>query len=199
MDEFLRNSPKWLIVGGALALALVIMMVLNPPYSACDSQFDVFKNSETPFLYLDPTKKFMTETDLQRSRKICEERNLPGSCFQMFEGLRLLVRDLETVSFACQAHIIERAEVKCAVFESVSFIVKLAWGLVPPQSYLDKTGWLDSVHLGTFCDLHGKIKEYFSDDEWANYREEILKSLPGSDKLDRKELWNRSLFSLKCP
>lgn len=199
MDEFLRNSPRWLVVGGALALVLAFVLVFNPPYSACDSQFEVFKSSLTPFLYLDPTKKFMTETEFQKNIKICEERNLPGSCFQLFEGLKFVVRALDTVSSDCQPTIAQKAEVKKVLFESVSFIVKLAWGLMPPQSYLDKTGWLDTVHLSTFCEVQNKITENFSESEWAQYREQVMSQLPGADKLDRKEIWNRSLFSLKCP
>ncbi len=199
MDEFLRNSPRWMIVGGSLALALVLLLIFNPPYSACDSQFEVFKNSQTPFLYIDETKKFMTETEYQKSLQVCEERNLPGSCFQFFEGLRLMMRAIETVSYDCQPVILEKSEVKKVFLDSLTFIARLAWGVVPPQSYLDKTGWLDSVHLSTFCEIQSKVLEHLSADEWAQVREQSLQALPGVAQLDRKEAWNRSLISLKCP
>lgn len=199
MDEFLRTTPKWILVGGSLFIGLVFILLFNPPYSACDSQFEIFKQNQTPFLYLDSTKKFSTETGLQMSLKICEERNLPGSCFRYFEGLRFLMRSIDTVSYECQPSILKNDEVKKALFDAVAFIVRLAWGLNPPQTYLDKTGWLDTVHLTTYCEIQSKIIDFFSPDDWSQLREQVLISLPGNETLDRKELWNRSIFSLKCP
>lgn len=199
MDEFLRRSPKWLVVGGALALALLLMLVFDPPYTACDSQFEVFKNSQTPFLYLDPDRKFMTETEFQKNLKTCEERNLPGACFSLFENLRLFVKSLDTVGAECSQVIAQKSEVQNALFEAIGFIARLAWGPEAPKSYLDKTGWLDSVHLSIYCDLQRKILDYYPQEKWATYREEALGKLPLAEGLDRKELWNRSLFSLKCP
>lgn len=198
MDNFLNSLPRTVLVGGALALGLLLILFLNPPHTKCDSQHEIFKKSQTPFLYKDPAKKFMDETQLQTNIAVCKDRNLPGSCFQLFEGMKILVKDIKTISYECRSEILSKPEISNALWQSLGFIFELAWGKNPPQSYLDKLGWLDTMHTTVFCDLQALIKESFSTSEWESFREKTLTNLPGAAQMDRKEVWNRSLFTLKC-
>lgn len=198
MDNFLNSLPRSVLVGGALAVGLLVIFLMNPPHTKCDSQFEIFQKAQTPFLYKDPAKKFMDETVLQSSMKICKDRNLPGSCFQFFEGLRFLTKDIQTISYDCRSEVLAKPEVASSIWQSLGFIFELAWGKTAPQSYLDKMGWLDTVHVNVFCELQSLAKESFSEEEWAAFREKTLTNLPGAATIDRKEVWNRSLFTLKC-
>lgn len=199
MDNFLNSLPRSILVGSALAIGLLLILLMNPPHTKCDSQFEIFQKAETPFLYKDPTKKFMNETELQTSIKICQEKNLPGACFQFFEGLRYLIKDIKTISYDCRPDILSKPEISKSIWQSLGAIFELAWGKEPPQSYLDKMGWLDNVHVNVFCELQALAKESFSQGEWEAFREKTLSSLPGASTVGRKEVWNRSLFTLKCP
>jgi len=76
---------------------------------------------------------------------------------------------------------------------------KLAWGDVGPESYLEKTGWFDTVHLNIHCDLATIIKENYPETDETNLREKVIQDLITKSSLDRKEVWNRSLFTIKCP
>lgn len=198
MDNFLNSLPRAILVGGALALGLFLIFVMNPPHTKCDAQFEIFKNSQTPFLFKDPQKKFMDETQLQTTMAVCKDRNMPGSCFRFFEGLKLLVKDIKTISYDCRPKILSKSEVSSSLWQSLGFIFELAWGKNPPQSYLDKMGWLDSLHVNVLCDLQALVKESFSEADWEAFREKTLANLPGAATLDRREVWNRSLFTLKC-
>jgi hypothetical protein len=198
MDNFLNSLPKSILVGGALAVGLVIIFLIKPPHTKCDSQFEIFQKAETPFLYKDPTKKFMEETQVQTSMNACKQTNSPGSCFQFFEGLKFLIKDIQTISYDCRPGILSKSEISTALWQSLEFIFEIAWGKNPPANYLDKLGWLDNVHVSVFCDLQALMKESFSEDEWTTFREKMLAGLPGAQALGRKEVWNRSLFTLKC-
>jgi hypothetical protein len=198
MDKFLNSLPRSILVGGALAVGLVMILILNPPHTKCDSQFEIFQKSQTPFLFKDPQKKFMNETALQTTMNVCREKNQSGSCFQYFESLKVLIKDIKTISLECRPQILSKPGVSSTLWDSLGFIFELAWGKTPPANYLDKLGWLDNVHVGIFCDLQALIKESFSEDDWVSFREKTLTGLPGAASLDRKEVWNRSLFTLKC-
>lgn len=199
MDDFLKSLPTSVLVGGALAIGLVLIFVLNPPHTKCDSQYEIFQSSQTPFLFKDPTKKFMEESVLQSSMMVCKNKNASGACFQYFEGLRFLIKDIQTISLECRSKILSKSEVSIALWQSLGFIFEIAWGPSGgPQNYLDKLGWLDNVHASVFCDLQALIKESFSEGEWTSFREKTLGELPGASTMDRKEVWNRSLFTLKC-
>lgn len=199
MDNFLKSLPRSVLVGGALALGLFLIFLLNPPHTKCDSQFEIFQKAETPFLYKDPAKKFVEEPEWQTSLAICKTKALPGACFPFFEGLRYLIKDIKTISYDCRADILSKTEVSKGIWESLGAIFSLAWGDKPPMSYLDKMGWLDLVHKNIFCDLQALTKENFSQGEWEAFREKTLSSLPGAATIGRNEVWNRSLFTLKCP
>lgn len=199
MDNFLNSLPRSVLVAGALAVGLLFIFIMNPPHTKCDSQFEIFQKAQTPFLYKDAEKKFMDETVLQSSMKNCKDRNLPGSCFQFFEGLRILIKDLKTVSYDCRSEVLSKSEVTNSIWQSLGFIFEIAWGVQPPTSYLDKMGWLDSVHVSVFCELQSFAKEGYPVSDWEAFREKTLANLPGASTMDRKEVWNRSLFTLKCP
>ncbi len=198
MDQFLNSLPRWALVGGSLAIGLFLILLFNPPHTACDSQFEIFQKSETPFLYKDAAKKFDLDTGYEKTKKMCAENRLPGSCFQFFEGIRLLVKDLKTISLECRPKISARSEVSNALWDGLGFIFELAWGTTPPKSYYDKAGWLDSTHMTIFCDLQKFVQDSFSQDDWVQFREKTLTSLPGANTIGRAEAWNRSLFTLKC-
>jgi hypothetical protein len=198
MDNFLNSLPKSVLVAGALAVGLILIFIIKPPHTKCDSQYEIFQKSEIPFLYKDPTKKFMDENQLTTSMNKCKETSQPGSCFQFFEGLKFLIKDIQTISFECRAGILSKSEISTSLWQSLQLIFETAWGKTAPASYLDKLGWLDNVHVSIFCDLQALMKESFSEDEWTTFREKMLSELPGASTLGRKEVWNRSLFTLKC-
>lgn len=174
MDNFLNSLPRSILVAGALAIGLFLILVMNPPHTKCDSQYEIFQKSQTPFLYKDPAKKFMEEPQLQTSIKTCQSKDLPGACFQFFEGLRYLVKDIKTISYDCRSDILSKPEISKSIWQSLQVIFELAWGQTPPQSYLDKMGWLDNVHVSAFCELQNLAKESFPQSDWEAFREKML-------------------------
>ncbi len=59
LDEFFRTLSRRTIVILSLVVGTLVIIMLNPPHTVCDAQLDVFKSSQTGFLFLDPKKKLI--------------------------------------------------------------------------------------------------------------------------------------------
>ena len=198
LDEFFRNLSRSTIVILSIVLGTLAIIAINPPHTVCDAQLDVFKESQTGFLFLNKKKEYIKTLDLDRFTKTCKEANSSGACLDLFVRLRKMHSQLRLLPQECNSKAFEIAELKRAVWGSLELMQKLAWGSQGPKSVYDKYAWLDSNHLNLFCILQNTANEASSPEKYAQWRENIMLNLPGAVNLSRQDLWSRSLFSTPC-
>lgn len=199
MDELLFKYPKWLIVAVALGLGLALILLINPPVSKCDTQFELLKQDQTPFIFKDPQKKFDSALTYENISQKCLNEKLPGSCLRFFEGLQKFLGELDSVSVECISEVLGKSEIKKTLLNSLNVTYKVAWGSKTPDSSLDKTNWFQTIELNTFCELQGYAQRYLKTSEWESFREGVIQEFVSSSGLDRKEVWSRSILSMRCP
>lgn len=194
----MNSLPQWILVLIGLGGGLFLIFLFNPPHSKCDSQFELFKKHQTPFLFLDPQKPNMTKTQLEKSMEECRKSNNSGGCYPFFEGVQKMVNDLKIITGDCGDDVKSRSEVQSAVWKSMTFIFELAWGTKPPKSQYENISWFDHLNIAIYCDLRTYIMNNYNKEKWEDFRENILTSLPGSTDLGRDKTWKLSLFTVSC-
>jgi hypothetical protein len=155
---------------------------------------------QTPFLFLDKEKPYIETLLWKTTMDKCKMGNTPGACLEFFNGLRILVGDLNTVSSKCLTSIGSMGTVQSSVWESLRLIVQIAWGTEPPATNYEKLGWLDNSTLSIFCRLKKLITErgLYPKEQWAAFREETLMGLPKAKEIGRSVAWGKSLLSVSC-
>lgn len=192
------SLPKAIIVFLALFVSLMLIMTLQPPHTACNSQFEVFQASQTGFLYLDPKISYKKTTGYEKSIELCKYGNSPGGCLDFFNGIKKFHRDLEAIPHDCASEVMGNATISALVWESLEFMVQLAWGTKAPASSYERAGWFDTYHLSIFCDLKRLVINQYGNDSWSRFVDEQLKALPQAQSLPRNESWQRSVLSVSC-
>ncbi|MEQ1875517.1 MAG: hypothetical protein ABL958_02650 [Bdellovibrionia bacterium] len=196
--QFLLSLPKAIIVFLALFVSLLVIMILQPPHTACNSQFEIFQASQMGFLYLDPKVTYKKTTGYEKSIELCKYGNSPGGCLDFFNGIKKLQKDLESVPGDCASEVSGNSSISKPVWDSLTFMVQLAWGSRPPGSYLERAGWFDTYHLSIFCDLKRLAIAQYGRDSWSRFVDTQLKSLPQATSISRNESWQRSVLSFPC-
>lgn len=102
------------------------------------------------------------------------------------------------VPLECTQKLSSLPVLKNVIWESLELTVRLAWGAKPPDSYVQRLSWLSRQEVQTFCMLKQEAIDIYGKPRWDGFREKMLKSLPGADKLSRKEVWERILLSISC-
>jgi hypothetical protein len=196
--RLLLSLPKAIIVFLALFVSLMIIMILQPPHTACNSQFEVFQASQTGFLYLDPKITYKKTTGLDKSIELCKYANSPGGCLDFFNGMKKLHRDLDAIPTDCANEVMGDSSIQQPLWGALEFMVQLAWGTKPPESSFERAGWFDNYHLAVFCDLKRLAINRYGNDSWSRFVDAQLKVLPQSQTLPRNESWQRSVLSFPC-
>ena len=194
----MKNIPQNIFALLAICAALFFIMNLQKPHSVCDSQIEVFKGNQIPFLYLDPKKTFAKTRGFDRHVDFCKKSNSAGGCLEFFDGLKRLYTDLEKVPTGCSGELMALPEVNEGMFKGLELIVHLAWGEKPPGSSLERSGWLDSTQVGVFCDYKKLINLHLGKESWNSFVEKQMTSLPGAGLLPRNDIWSRTLLSDPC-
>ena len=198
MVRFLANLSRQMIAFLALAGGILFIVISDPPRTVCDSQIDVLKDEETPFLFKDRAKKSRKEATYRSIIDQCKATNSPGGCFELFMQLRHMVRSLSTVPIECDSKTASLGAVRKVIRESIELMVQLAWGEKVPDVYFEKYGWLDHSDMNLFCSLKDYYIRYWGKDTWEQFREKMMLALPGADKLSRQKLWDNTIFSSNC-
>lgn len=226
MDKFLAQfSKNTLAVVSIVAGIFFIVFVLDPPKSVCDTQMTFIKTSQRLLLFKDTAKKGMKAknicyrkvdplilaqkkdkleeepyecTKFESLRDRCRRTNDPGGCYELFNSVRILLTDLDTLTRDCSGAAGSVPEVKNAMKDTLDLVVRLAWGEKPPSAYNAKFGWLDSADVSLYCKLKARYQNTYGDTVWNKYRDELMKDLPGANELPHNQVWEMSIFSENC-
>jgi hypothetical protein len=196
LDQWLESLPKPILVGSILILGLILIYAFNPPHSVCHSQMEIFRKNLTPWVFND--RKLVETTKLTKSIDVCKAGNSPGSCLEMFDYVRRVITELESMPLECLPEVGELSEMKKAVTSVLSLLVEIAWGTKPPADEFERQSWFDTAHLATICDLTRFQKELYGEDEWLNYVDTRMQILSGAKELTREQTWAKMILAAPC-
>lgn len=196
MDQLLGSLPARVVAIGAIIIGFLFFLLNDPPKTVCDVQLEIFEKEQDRFLY--PSSSGVRKPEIDRDLEQCRLIAGPGGCLELFRKLKKLVVDVENIPRECASEAGGRPEIQKGLWGSLRLMVMLAWGEKPPISYVQRNGWLDTSDVALFCKLKVQAVEIFGRDAWMRFRDSIGTSLPGADKLQRDQVWQRSLISTTC-
>ncbi len=198
MPVWLSQVPKGVIVFVVIAAGVGLIMYNEPPFTICDSQIKVFRQSQKGGLYAKKTKTGVRSASFNRWVESCKNSNNGGGCYDLFNSLKKIVRDLQDVPSECLAQTTSLEEIRSALLTGTELLVKIAWGEAPPTSAADKFNWLESGDVALFCQLRTMISAAYGPEFWEQLRARITSKLPGVEKVTAQNQWTLSLFSVRC-
>ncbi|NJL25126.1 MAG: hypothetical protein HC902_08090 [Calothrix sp. SM1_5_4] len=190
-----KNTLAFVVIAGGI----LFIIVSSPPHTVCDSQLRVLRESQKRFLYKDPeNSKVIKTTTYEYLRDRCKMTNNPGGCYELFQRMKGFLDGIGTLPSECSASAGRVSEYKRALWETSELIVRLAWGEQPPTAYHAKFGWLDTADVALYCRLKYRISQVYGEAAWNDFRERMMRELPGAKDLPRNQVWEMSLFSENC-
>ncbi len=197
MADFLNNLPRPLLVFLALAVGILLIILMSPPHSICDIQEETLKETLKGTVFLDESRPKITITGLKYRHDLCWRLNNSGGCYEYFITLRSLIKDLKIISPDCWRRVGRLSEIEEALWAGINLFVRVAWGIQPPRTFAERA-WLSAADLAIFCDLQDMVVRLYGKEALASFREKLMGSLPGVERLRREEIWARSILSLRC-
>jgi hypothetical protein len=61
-----------------------------------------------------------------------------------------------------------------------------------------KHSWFDASDVALFCDLKNSAIRMYGNEEFTAWREARMAEFPSADRLTRKDVWEKSIFSTSC-
>ncbi len=180
----------------ALLIALVGLSIYDPPKTICDVQMDEVNSRLVKGFYQDNSEGLYGQS-IKDAFDFCISTNSPGGCFDMFTRLTFFEKQIKTIPENCGSHT-KIEPIKRALDRALKLFVELAWGDEPPNNKYNKTSWLDQRDIGLFCRLKNEYIRLFGPDTWKAHMGAIAPGLPGVESLQKKDIWEKSLFSYPC-
>lgn len=198
LDKFLAQLPKNMLALLAIGGGIFLILVLNPPYTICDSQMSSFREAQLGFVHLDPKDKVKKTSDFDLQVERCKATNSPGGCYELFLKLKTMLKDLNSIPKNCSSVAAADSKIRRVVWDSLDLIVRLAWGQKPPETYYEKFGWLEPPDILLYCQLKRAAERVFGRSQWESFRERMFRELPGANQLNRSKAWEMMLISTNC-
>ncbi len=198
MDQLLRNFPTRVIAIGAIVIGLLFIVLNDPPRTVCDSQLQVFAESQKRFLYPSEKNGVVLRPEFDRHLEMCKREPTPGGCSAFFEKIKKMTEDIENIPRNCGASAAAASEIKRGLWTSIDLMVRLAWGEKPPLTYTQRNGWFDMADVALFCRLKRQATEIFGTERWNEFRNAMLGELPGATPIGFEQSWQRSILSTTC-
>ncbi|UYL09864.1 hypothetical protein B9G69_004650 [Bdellovibrio sp. SKB1291214] len=218
LDKFLNDLPKPVLVIGALVIGVVVIMLLNPPHTVCDTEEAAMREYLKGQLFSTQVKKNTIPPSIVREKEACQLGNSAGSCYEYFSTLKNIADAVNKSSSQCASQMFGVKEVTSTLNDGIELMVRLAWGVKPPEpGTYDRFGWLSEAEIATFCRLKSTFIRANGEEAWTALRQRVAAKLPGEEVpltpegtvstvearkattvLTEVDIWNRSLFSVRC-
>ena len=198
-DQLLLNIQRMpsLLLGFLIILAVVIgLRLFDPPKTLCDVQMEVVTKKLNEKVYVDASDGTYNK-GIAAALDFCITTNSPGGCYDIFKRIETLEDAVGTLPDECGQH--DSTERVGKDLEIVlGLFAKIAWGAEPPKSKYDKTSWLDDSDLGLFCRLKHQYQRLYGKERWEAFLWSTAAKMPGITGLEKKDLWEKFLFSYPC-
>lgn len=217
MENFLNQIPKPLLAVTVLSIGIAIIYFSNPPRSICDAEKDAFQESLKGELYPEriDRKKGRIPAQIIQARSLCKQGNSSGACYEYFNMLKNISREIKRQTSECYATVIGAPGVLPSLKEGLVLMTQLAWGEQPPED--NSKNWFSRSDLSAYCAIKDILKESMEEEDWADFHSQILAGLPGpkpvsenpaledprsraraNQVLGEKQVFHKSLLSLNC-
>lgn len=217
-EQFLQTLPRPVLVIGALLIGVALIMLFSPPHTICDTQIDQAKESLVGLTQPQKVQKQTMPAKIKKALENCYQGSTPGACYDYFQILRSLARLVISGTSECRSELFAINDVKNFLEEGVTNMALLAWGDKPPApGAFGRFGPLQESELALFCYLKQAVTAGTQEEGWHILRKKVFEKLPGEEvplPKDPKEIlqtarpatkimseldiWNRSLFSVRC-
>ena len=213
----MENIPKPLIVGVILFAASFAFYYLDPPHSPCQSQVEVLKEKLKGRLFPGKGKREALPGAYATQLENCKLANSPGGCYELFNTMRLVVREVSNLGFECNEDLAAVDELKGPIKNVLALMVRIGWGESPPLPGDSSKQWLDVADISLFCHLKDLFLRYNGKEVLDEFQKGLFATLPGEGPVfelgkcsnceNRKnalqvnsleEVWVKSLFSTRC-
>lgn len=213
----MQNIPKPIIVFVVFFVAIAAIILSNPPYTRCNTQMEILRKNLSGDIFSAQGKQMMFSPRLNREIQTCKTGNGPGGCYELFQTLRRMNRELGNFPPECSQDLTEVGEVQRAMQEGMSLMAKIAWGESPPTSVESRFRWFEPADLALFCNLRDNYVRIFSKEQYDQFRLSIVSRLPGEPPtfsegkcvncefrkmapqvMSQDDIWQHSLFSAPC-
>lgn len=217
MEKFINSLPKPVLALLAILLGIGFFMMFNPPHTVCDTQAEALHESLRGELFPSQIKKNTIPPSIVREKEACQLGNSAGSCYEYFTTLKTIAGTIAKGSSECAAQLYDIKEVAAAMNDGIELMVRLAWGVKPPEPGIERFGWMQDAEIATFCRLKNIYTRAHGEEAWTALRQKIAAKLPGEEippsvdptqasvepkkataVLSEMDIWNRSLFSVRC-
>jgi hypothetical protein len=217
MEQFLQTLPRPFLVLGAILAGIAIFMFLSPPHTICDTAHTEVTSSLIGITRPLKVKKQTHPPKVLNALDSCYLGRSSGACYEYFHILKTLSKFVVSANSECRQRIYNISDIKTRLIEGAENLVLLAWGDYPPEDVAVKFGILQDADVALFCYVKGAVIAGSSEADWQNLRKKLSKKLPGekpklpenpkegiaparsaSEVLSELEIWNKSLFSVRC-
>ena len=199
MNHFFATLPKTVIAIAAIVAGFGLILVYDPPRTVCDSQMELFHESQKAFLYSAAGGTgFGKKPMVNELYEICKTSNSPGGCFELFDKLKKLSVDLRTIPTQCAQAAAGDTAVKEWVWKNLKLMTQISWGDRSPASNGGKHSWYDASDISLYCDLKENAVRLFGNESFSEWREAQMLGFPQAEKLTRDQVWQKSIFSTSC-
>ncbi|MEN0058818.1 MAG: hypothetical protein AAGB31_08290 [Bdellovibrio sp.] len=217
MENFINSLPKPVLAFLAIVVGIIVVMLINPPHTVCDTQKETLRELQAGNIFPTEVKKNKIPPAITRAKEACQLGNSAGSCYEYFLVLKKVADDVGKVSAQCVREMFGVAEVKSAMNDGLEMMVRLAWGVKPPEPGVERFGWMQEAEISIFCRLKNIYIRANGEEAWTNLRRTLSAKLPGEEPvpstdpsqvsveprgahltLSEQDIWNRSLFSVRC-
>jgi hypothetical protein len=196
---FIASVPKSIIAIVVLILGFVLIVYNDPPKTVCDSQMDLFRQSQKEFLYSRPGPNQTTQGPLLTELyELCQAGNSPGGCFEFFVRLKKMNQDLDTIPRQCNETAAEEKVIKTALLSSMKLMSRISWGDRGPASTYKRTAWLDMSDLAVYCGLKKQATRIYGKEFYEDWQSKVISSLPEAENLEPEQALQKSLFATPC-
>jgi hypothetical protein len=221
MEDFIKSIPKPLLALIVLILGVGFFMLNSPPHTICDTQLEVFRESQKgklfPLAVQVQRKQETLPAQITKAKEACQVGNSAGSCYEYFSALKDIAVDIGKASSQCTPEMFQVPEVQRALRDGVEVMARIAWGSQPPDPGFARLGWFQDAEIAIFCRIKNIYIRGAGNEAWDQLRRMIYTKLPGEAPKPKTEpdqivadprpapqtmaeqaIWDRSLFSVRC-
>lgn len=226
INQLIQKAPKPLLVIIVLCAAIALFVYNDPLKNECEVQASVFDKRTSGLL----TKTMIgNKTQFAQIKNYlsvrCKEGNSMGACYEYLEALRVVVRELRSMSDKCQIEYgVNHENFLPQISNALQIIALVAWGEKPPAGLKERLGWLEPAQIKTFCYLKQFFIQMAGDENYLALRNKVYREFPDawaentsiedrtpenrpramksesnpSGKLTEGDIYQRSIFSMNC-
>lgn len=198
-----------------IIVVTALFFLSDPPHSICSTQIESYKKSLKGKIYAYKDQKNIVPPKIKRAVDDCRQGKSSGSCIDYFDLINTMMINQNQVEGQCLQELFSEKDVQDTLKKFFTIASLLAWGdEVPKES---KTNWFSDSNTLVFCKVKKAFEEQLSKEDYEALVGSILASFPFEKlsfdysetseeyqknkailKMDKAEVFNKSILSLRC-